>query len=460
MNLEQLRKQAKELLKGARARDADSLRRLGGRDPILASAQLALAREQGYPSWHALVAAAEAGTDAFVEAATSGQKERAEAMLAARPEIADDPWVALVLGREWHGDPNRPGGPRNWAPILYVCHSVYANADLARELLSRGADPNATFTNEYGEMSALYGAAGVVHDPELTRALLEAGANPDDGESVYHATQAAEPDCLRLLLDAGAETRGTNGLAHALDYDRLEPVRMLLEAGADPNEHAHVAHAVRRGRGPEFVRLLHEFGADLDRPGGETWRGDALLRTPYAHAVLRGRDDVARTLEELGASTELPPGDAAVAAVSRGERSTQPLPDKLDYDAQESLILAALGGKVDLVVSAVGAGFAGVVGGSPRGTLLHHAAWTANAEAARKLLALGADPNAAASQDDPETPLAWAVWASANLPLQRCDYVAVAEALVEGGATLHPGFLDGAAGPLLEWLELRVPGEL
>jgi len=94
MNLEQLRKQAKELLREARARDADSLRRLGGRDPILANAQLALAREQGYPSWPALVAAAEAGTDAFVEAATSGQKERAEAMLAARPEIADDPWVA------------------------------------------------------------------------------------------------------------------------------------------------------------------------------------------------------------------------------------------------------------------------------------------------------------------------------------------------------------------------------
>jgi hypothetical protein len=56
--------------------------------------------------------------------------------------------------------------------------------------------------------------------------------------------------------------------------------------------------------------------------------------------------------------------------------------------------------------------------------------------------------------------LAWAVWASANLPLPRREYVSVAEALVEGGATLHPHYLDGAAGPLLEWLELRVPGEL
>jgi ankyrin repeat protein len=92
-----------------------------------------------------------------------------------------------VRGLGWEGDPTTPGGPRNWAPILYVCHSVYGSADAARALLARGADPNATFENEYGDMSALYGAAGVLHDPELTRALLEAGANPDDGESVYHS---------------------------------------------------------------------------------------------------------------------------------------------------------------------------------------------------------------------------------------------------------------------------------
>jgi hypothetical protein len=44
--------------------------------------------------------------------------------------------------------------------------------------------------------------------------------------------------------------------------------------------------------------------------------------------------------------------------------------------------------------------------------------------------------------------------------LPRRDFVSVAEALVEGGATLHTRYLDGAAGLLLEWLELRVPGEL
>jgi len=56
MNIEQLRKQAKQLVKAARAGDRDALSRLGGRTPILANAQLALARELGFASWPALLA--------------------------------------------------------------------------------------------------------------------------------------------------------------------------------------------------------------------------------------------------------------------------------------------------------------------------------------------------------------------------------------------------------------------
>ncbi len=460
MNLEQLRKQAKELVKAARAGDEAATSRFGGRDTILANAQLMLAREHGYRSWPELVVAAEASVDAFVEAATSGRRERADALLAARPEIEQDPWTRLVLARGWDGDPNQPGGPQNWAPILYACHSVYASVELVGELLARGADPNATFTNEYGEMSALYGAAGVVHHPELTRVLLEAGANPDDGESVYHSLEADDPACLRLLLEAGAQTRGTNGLGHALDYDRIEPVRMLLEAGGDANEGALLAHAVRRGRGPEFLELLVEHGAELDRRGGETWRGDIPLRTAYAHAVLRNREDNAELLARLGASTELDAADAAVAALARGERQSEPLPAVLDVDQQEVLILAAIRGNLEPIVEAVGPHFSGVVGGSPEGTLLHHAAWMGNAKAVRDLLALGADASAD-SGDEFATPLAWAVLASSYYhDLPGRDFVGVARSLVEHGTHIEPRFLDVAAGPLLEWLQLRIPGEL
>src|SRR5918912_3404726 len=173
----------------------------------------------------------EASAEEFLRAATSGRRERADRVLAARRELERDPWVALTLGRGWDGDPNEPGGPLGWAPLLYVSHSAYAPAGLLRELLERGADPDAVFVNEHGPMSALYGAAGVVHDPEMTRLLLEAGADPDDGESLYHACEAASSECLRLLLEHGAATHGTNALAHALDEERPEYVRLLLEHG-------------------------------------------------------------------------------------------------------------------------------------------------------------------------------------------------------------------------------------
>ena len=451
-----LAEQAKELVRAARSGEPDALARLQGRVPTLAHAQLALAREHGYRSWPALVAAAEANAEEFVVAATGGRRTRAEAMLAARPEIADDPWAALALGRAWRGDPNEPGGPRGWAPLLYVCHSCFPSGALARELLGRGADPNVSFENEYGSMSALYGAAGVAHDPELTRALLEAGANPDDGESLYHATESPSTACLELLLAHGATTRGTNALAHALDDERLEHVRLLLDAGADPNEHAHVAHAVRRGRGPELVRLLAAYGADLDRPGGETWRGNVPLRTPYQHARLRGRDDVAETLAELGASTGLDPADAAVAALARGERPATPLPPAPDVDAQEVIVLAALGGRLDAVVDAVGLDFRGVVGGSPEGSLLHHAAWVGDPGLVGELLARGAVPTGAGGAET-GTPLAWAAHGSRNHRAPGRDYVAVAELLVAAENPLEPALLDDAEGPLYAWLADRLP---
>jgi ankyrin repeat protein len=453
MNLEQLRKQAKELVRAARSGDRGALDRLRGREPILARAQLVIARENGYSSWPALVAAAEASADELVLAATGRRCGRAQAILEARPEIERDPWARLVLGRGWDGDPNEPGGPREWAPLIYVCHSCFSSAALATELLDRGADPNAFFVNEYGRMPALYGAAGVVHDPELTRVLLEAGADPDDGESLYHATEAESPECLRILLDHGATPAHPLVLAHALDGERIAHVRLLLEHGADPNGAAIMAHAVRRGRGPEFLRLLAEYGADLDRPGGETWRGDVPLRTPYQHAILRGRDDVAEALAELGASTEVDEQDRVVAAVARGERPATPLPDTLDPDAQEVLILAALRGQADTVLEAVGPNFSGVVGGSPDGTVLHHAAWVGNPELVGLLIARGADPRATGESG---TPLAWAAHGSEYHELQGRDYIAVAELLADAGNPVEPAFLEVADGPLHDWLAERV----
>jgi len=459
MNLEQLRKQAKELVRAARVGHDAALMRLGELPPILASAQLVLAREHGHKSWPALVHSLHGDEERFVVAAISRRRDRAEAVLAARPEVERDRWARLVLGRGWDGDPNEVGGPCGWAPLHYVCHSCFASIPLAQELLRRGADPNAYFVNEYGPMSTLYGAAGVLHDPELTRVLLEGGADPNGephfGDALYHACEAESPECVRVLLAHGAEPNGTNALAHALDYDHLEHVQLLLDAGADPNGGALLSHAVRRERGPEFLRLLAERGADLDRHGGETWRGDVPLRTPYQHAFIRGREDQVQALADLGASTALSREDELLGAIARGERPAGALTEELDPDGQEVVILAALRGKLDLVLDAVGPRFRGVVGGGPAGTLLHHAAWVGDPAVAETLLVHGADPTAPSGAEF-DTPLAWAVLGSQNWQIPGRDYVRVAELLVQAGAELEPRFADVAHGPLEGWLEGRI----
>jgi hypothetical protein len=366
--------------------------------------------------------------DEFVRAATSGRRARAEALWLQ----TDDPWARLVHGDGFDGDPNAPGGPLDWAPLLYVTHSVFANARLARELLERGADPNATFTNEYGEMSALYGAAGRAHDPELTRVLLEAGANPDDGESVYHSTEAKSPDCLRALLEHGARAEPIM-LAHALDDERPEHVQLLLDAGVEARE--LLPHAVRRGRGPETIRLLVARGADLEHRGGEGWRKPKRLRTAYQHAILRNRSDVAAALEELGARTEVDFDDLAIAAVARGERPPV-IPEELDHDQQEALMLAH---DLSVVIERFGPDCAGVVGGSPRVPLIMHAAYFGDVERVRLLLAAGARPDA---------------W---HALVEGSGSVEIAQLLVEAGAVIDPEAAERADSPLYEWLAARIP---
>ena len=112
-----------------------------------------------------------------------------------------------------------------------------------------------------------------------------------------------------------------------------------------------------------------------------------------------------------------------------------------------------------MVVELLGPNFAGVVGGSPEGTLLHHAAWMGNPGVVGELLDLGADSTASAPADF-ETPLAWAVLASGSIDIPDRDYVAVARLLVEHGAEIEPGFLEVAGGSLHDWLQLQLPGEL
>jgi hypothetical protein len=104
VNVVQLRKQAKELVAAARARDPAALDRLGDLPVQLSSAQLVLAREHGYSSWPALIHASvrPTGFDAVVaRLGTSRWCEALEQLMEAGVAAAGAVRAGLL-----HDDPN------------------------------------------------------------------------------------------------------------------------------------------------------------------------------------------------------------------------------------------------------------------------------------------------------------------------------------------------------------------
>lgn len=189
----------------------------------------------------------------------------------------------------------------------------------ARALLDAGADPNASWIDAAfpdAPLRPLYGAAGRHHDLALTRLLLERGANPNDGESVYHATEAHSLDCLRALLDAGARVTGTNALFHMLDGEHPDGVRLLLERGGDPNEMMReftpLAWAIRRRRSVTIIDILLAAGADPTvRDGGG--------RSPLQLARRAGLDRVATRLAEVAGDEAPDAREAFITACAAGD---------------------------------------------------------------------------------------------------------------------------------------------
>lgn len=197
---------------------------------------------------------------------------------------------------------------------------------IAEMLLAYGADVNAGLPAYEGSdhmLSTLYFALGHAANIPLARWLLEHGANPNDGESLYHATELGHRDGVRLLLDHGADPKGTNALLRAMDFNDLEMVRMLLDAGAlaDEFDGRHVGgerpwvvpalhQAARRMCSAEMARLLIEAGADTLRE----FEGV----TPWSMARVYGNRPVATVLSEAGAETPLSREEALLARAADG----------------------------------------------------------------------------------------------------------------------------------------------
>jgi ankyrin repeat protein len=303
---------------------------------------------------------------------------------------------------------------------------------------------------------------------QVVRLLLERGADPNDGESIYHAAELDHRECLELLLAHGGDVSGRHShwgntplyfLAGYGEDDSncataTEGMRWLLEHGADPNITSGTQletplHRVAAfGRGPAVVELLLAHGAQLDQP-----RSDG--RTAYVLALRAGNVAVAELLRERGADTaRAAPVDELLGACMRAEAETARsllarYPDLIsEFTPEDRWIFAQAAdeGREASVRLMADLGFDLRWEGHGCGTPLHKAAWRGNLPMVRLLLDLGAPLDVRDGQYG-ASPLGWAAHGSSNCRQAEDDYLAVIEALIEAGADNETSIDRWGEGP-------------
>ncbi len=454
-SLEQLRKLAKDLRNLAQAGVPGALDLVAeyhpkGAHPVtLTGAQLVVARHNGFPSWARLrqhlemieryrrspdeVEQTAGAVDEFLAYAClrfggddePSRWERAARLLAGHPELArasihvaaaaaDDASVRAHLAAG-PALASREGGPYGWEPLMYLASARHdprvteeATLGTARALLEHGADPNAGYLwhGLYPPYTALTCALGSQDEYEhprgfaLAELLLTAGADANDGQALYNRQFGDDDRHLELLFGHGLG-RGDGGPWAARFGDNADSPREMLRGQL----WWAIVHDMR-----DRARLLVGHGADFRTPYAAPGGRPMGLRTsdgltPAEVAALSGYPDLAGWLvaQGGGAPPALDEVNSLIAAVLAGDRDTamrlrahapaarQRRPGLIAWaascrrlDAIE--LLAELGfdvnarGRTDIPVE------------QEWFTALHEAASTGDAEMARLLLRLGADP--------------------------------------------------------------------
>lgn len=393
---------------------------------------------------------------AFIEASVwHGTLDRAEAILAAHPEIARrDIHTAAILGDDAAvrrflaldaSNATARRGPLGWDALTHLCFSKYLRLDPARSegfvraakaLLDSGANANTGFHDESHRPepefeSALYGAAGVAHHAALTRLLVERGADPNDAEVPYHAPETDDNGALQVLVESGKLTEDSLAtmLLRKADWHDYEGIKYLLDHGADPNRMTHwgitaLHQAVRRDNACEILEALLDKGADPTllscRARGNQTEGQSAISL----AARRGRGDLLELFERRGFHIQLGGVEQLFAACARNDAAS--IRSFANREPQHVRELPAEGGRflaefagngntegvrnlLDLGV-AVGARFEdgdGYWDVAPNSTALHVAAWRARHATVRLLLERGAQVDSVDAKG--RTPLALAV---------------------------------------------------
>ena len=499
-NLEQLKKQAKSLLDAAIARDSEALRRfailpalagksleaIATRELALHDAQSAIAREHGFESWNALreevesrTLSFEAAVDEFIRCATGGAQGRAERLLSLYPRIATATLeTALVLGDAAAVEvrlarhpqlASATGGPQQWEPLLYLCHTSMHKGDpariaglvaIAKRLCALGANPNAEYHwNWHPELprTALWASVCEVRHLPLAEVLLEAGANPTDGVTAHIASGGGNLEALELLARYGLRPDGIPGGVPPLLYmmqwaDTPVGAYWLLEHGADANLAWGVAgdaplHVAANRWDVAMSERLVQHGADVSRR-----RDDGA--TPHTVAELSGNTEVAAWLLAHGAVDELSPLERFAAACARGDRAAADailaahpqVRSALRPEHHLMLHRPAESGNARVLDTMLACGFDADARDKDGVTPLHRASMGGHVEAVRVLLAHGAD-KAALDGMFAAPPLVWAVEGRSHSRDPRADFVGVARVLIAAGSPVDWTPPPGAPAP-------------
>ncbi len=460
-NLDQLRNQAKDLLKACASGDPDALQRFRehSAEATLSGAQFVIARESGFAGWPAL--------KAHVDSLTPDDPKS----LMRAIEADDVAGVRRMLRRSpaLRQRINEPLGPFNSPPL----HSVQSTP-MIDALVEAGADLNARST-------WWAGGFGVTHTtrPELAAHAVERGAELD----IHAAARLGRLDRVRELIehDPGlVHARGGDGQTPLHFASTVEIAAFLLDHGADIDakdvDHESTPAQYMLGDRLDVARFLVERGCrtdilmaaaigDLERVRGFLDADPASIRvrasapcfpmanrhaggtiyqwslganaSPYQAAAKHGHHDVVRLLLERSSVAERLIAlcwlhDAAGVTDLLAANPGLVVP----ADAQAEVARAATRNDTEAVRLMLQAGLPVTARGQHGATAIHWAAFHGNLAMIRAILPFG-PPLEDLENDYRSRPLGWAIHGSEQgWYAGSGDYAGAVEALLAAGATV------------------------